>query len=325
MNMFDNYGNDSYPAYNLTCPKVSNVIERYFSSPIISYDKFGNINSFSWDPQDKFNLKLSLGVKVKVLSNSIIYDSKGVKPDKTTSGIKGQRAYNIIDGKSWVCQGTVAENTDSGEWIPLNGSEEEDLPEWIPLSKTKLRSYANLNIDQDSSESEENVHLDEYIWEEDNLFTFVDNGTKEILVAPDMTDKTFKVTFMNFRHEVIYSYDFENSANAEISIGPEVTSLLVEGQFFINTYIVTSDTVTQCSQYGLTIIEDPIKWIFNNYNNVKYIEQTTIQVDMSNAQYIWQPLGDDSNNDYVWIPITNNINSFTASWNPLGRRKRVSQ
>lgn len=318
MNMFDNYGNDSYTAYNLTPPRVSKTVQRYISSPLISYDTDGNIVAFTWDPQDKFSLKLSLGVLISVLPNSIIYTSKGVKPDKYTSGVVGQRAYNTIDGKSWVCKGTVSENTESGDWIPLDEFEEE-LPDWIPLSNTMLKSKARTYYSNplEDVENTATTGIDEYIWEEDNLLTYSTYGTENITIIPDMSDKIFRVTFMNFRHEVIYSYDFEGSATADIQIGPDVTSLLVEGQFFINTYILSDNTVNQCNQYQLTIIENPCKWIFDTSTNVTYITETTIQVDTSNAQYVWEPLGATGDNDYVWIPISNSLSMFNASFRKI--------
>ena len=66
MSMFTKYEDNSYTAYNLTPPKkISQMVETLYS-PIVGYDKYGNIKIFLWDPQDEFKLNLKLGTKIKV-------------------------------------------------------------------------------------------------------------------------------------------------------------------------------------------------------------------------------------------------------------------
>ena len=302
MDMFKNYENNSYTAYNLTEPKISTMTQRYICSPVIGYDKYKNIKCFVWDPKDEFNLNLSLGFKISVFEDSIIYERIGQHPNSSVAGHIGQRAYNIVEGKSWLCKGTLFDTTSAGEWIPIEDTQEENLPEWIPLS-TKLKRVKNIMTNEvvTINNSLENT----YVWEQDNLLTFPKDGNKEIIISPNMENKILQVTFMNFRHEVIYSYEFGNVNNCSIPINLTSTPLLVEGQFFINIYIKDVTGVQQQNQYNVMIIENPNKYI-NSLNNEKYIFTFTIQEDGDNI-FIWEPIITSSDNDYVWIPITSEL------------------
>lgn len=308
MSMFTNYENSSYTAYNLTPPKESNIVRQYLYSPIVGYDNYGNIRSFIWDPEDEFNLNLKLGLKVYVFEDSILYESTNSHPTQYTIGYKGQKAYNLVDGKSWTCKGTLQESLEGDEWIPLSEDIDEDTPEWLPLTMLKTKFFAG-NIDQLDSSVKNELTTDEqqYVWEEDIKLDFPNNGTKEVLVSPNMENKTLLVTFMNFRHEVIYSYTFENSNVASILINKESTPLLVEGQYFINVYVKDSTLIQNSTQYNVTIMENPVKYVevLNNRDenvSYKYKEETTIQEQPDNS-FIWEPLYGSGDNDYVWIPL----------------------
>lgn len=302
MDMFKNYENNSYTAYNLTEPKISTMTQRYICSPVIGYDKYKNIKCFVWDPNDEFNLNLSLGFKISVFEDSIIYEGIGQHPNSFVAGYIGQRAYNIAEGKSWLCKGTLSDTTSADEWIPIEDTQEENLPEWIPLS-TKLKRVKNIMTNEvvTINNSLENT----YVWEQDNLLTFPKDGTKEIIISPNMENKILQATFMNFRHEIIYSYEFGNVNTCSIPINLTSTPLLVEGQFFINIYIKDVTGVQQQNQYNVMIIENPNKYI-NSLNNEKYIFTSTIQEDKDNI-FIWEPILTSSSNDYVWIPITSEL------------------
>lgn len=300
MEMFKNYENNSYPAYNLTSPEVSKSVQKYLSSPIIGYNRYNNIVCFMWDPMDEFTLNLSIGFKINVFNNSIIYNSIGDKPTSTTNGIKGQRAYNVVEGKSWVCKGLTSEFTTPDQWIPIV-SEEKTGPEWVPLNIFNIKVF-NMNTD---ALNEQITTDNEYLWELDNILTFPINGDKEITICPNMQNKTLQVTFMNFRHEVIYTYEFKNTNNCSIQINQKDTPLLVEGQFFINLYIKDETTVTQQIQYPITIMENPNKYIAIPTNKELYIFSKTIQEE-SNEIFSWIPITSQEN-EYVWIPIQSSI------------------
>lgn len=297
MGMFSNYENNSYTAYNLTPPQIKNSIKRYLNSPIIGYDKYNNPKAFIWDPKDEFSLNLSLLLKLPVIENSIIYSTSGLAPTQSTQGIKGQRAYNVVDGISWLCKGTLNENISEGEWTPL---EIENLPEWEGLS----------TLSKNNKENSEDINSELYLWEKDELLTFIENGNKEIDVLPNMANKSVLVTIMNFRHEVIYSYTFENTAYFNIEINKDKTPLLVEGQFFINVYIQDENITQQQVQYNVMIIENPNKYVCNqnDKNFDTYINSYTIQQTESSV-YTWESI-EDMQSEYIWIPIAINGNNI---------------
>lgn len=289
MSMFENYKNNSYTAYNITAPKVSTLTQRYLYSPIVAYDKFHNIKGFVWDPNDKFTLNLNLGIKINILENSIVYENSAQKPDFNTKGVKGQRCYNTADGKSWVCKGTLSDAIDEG-WIPLLSSTAIN-PEWESII-TALKSNPDSN----------NTNTSAFIWEEDSLVTFVKDGTKEIILKPYMNNKSMEVNILNFRHEIIYSYEFDNTDKCQIHIDKDSTPLLVEGQFFINIIVKTEDKEQQFNQYSIMIKENPCKYVQSNDKSI-YIESSTIQPG-GDTDYVWEPLI-NSKDDYIWIPIQN--------------------
>lgn len=307
MSMFEKYGDNSYTAYNLTPKKLSNTIKKVFSSPIVGYDQYGNAKAFIWDPNDVFTLKLSLGSNILVYENSLIYETSGLKPTSTTVGVKGQKAYNTVDGKSWICKGTLKENFSSDDWIPIGNEELEELPDWIPIATRnmllKARTFEEVQAIVEKSE--------QYIWEEDPVLTFPVTGTKSITIIPNMEGKVFSVTLQNFRHEVIYEYQFENTHKCEIFIGKDKTPLLVEGQFFINTCISDDLGTFQQNLYEVTIIENPSKYINITRDDykVQYEFTKTIQPG-GKSDFIWEPIGNSSGDDFVWVPI--NIRKRTS-------------
>lgn len=288
MSMFENYENNSYTAYNITAPKVSTLTQRYLYSPIVAYDKFHNIKGFVWDPNDKFTLNLNLGIKINVLENSIVYDNSGQKPDFNTKGVKGQRCYNTADGKSWVCKGTLSDAIDGG-WIPLLSSTVIN-PEWESIITTS------------KSNPDNNTNTGAFIWEEDSLITFIKDGTKEIILKPYMNNKSIEVNILNFRHEIIYSYEFNDTDKCQIHIDKDSTPLLVEGQFFINIIVKAEDKEQQLNQYSIMIKENPCKYVQSKDKSI-YIESSTIQPG-GDTDYVWEPLTNSKDN-YIWIPIQN--------------------
>lgn len=287
MSMFDKYEDNSYTAYNLTPKKVSKTTQIRFNSPFVGYDSFHNPRMFVWDPEDSFVLKLSYGKNIKVFENDLILTQPGQKPTYITQGIKGQHAYNTVDGKSWLCKGALLDEYNQDEWLPIEESVIKN-PEW---------------------EQEESISPNSYIWEEQEIIKFPTQGTKEILINPYSSDSKFYATLMNFRHEVIYEYEF-SSPTCEIEISKEKTPLLVEGQFFINTYVFNDEMTQQQSQFNITILENPSKYIKDENSQTVYVFGHTVQ-QLEDSGYVWEPIGTTYLNDYVWIPISLNRRKMT--------------
>lgn len=303
MSMFTKYEDNSYTAYNLTPPKkISQMVETLYS-PIVAYDKYGNIKIFLWDPQDEFKLNLKLGTKIRVFENSVLFETSGSKPGEYTIGYRGQKAYNLADGISWTCKGTLKDTIDGDDWIPISGEAGENLPEWIPIND--LMSMLGFEPIDGSSSKPENVHTSEediYVWEQDPQLDFPLEGTKEVLLKPNMKNKTLYITFENFRHEVIYKYEFLEQSEASIQISSKDTPLLVEGQFLISVFVKDSSSIQNIIQYNVTIMENPVKYKKLCTSEYKYKQEVTIQEE-PDTSFIWESLYSSSNNDYVWIPL----------------------
>lgn len=302
MSMFDKYEDNSYTAYNLTPKKVSKTTQIKFNSPFVGYDSFHNPRMFMWDPEDSFTLKLSYGKNIKVFENDLILTQPGLKPTYSTQGTRGQHAYNTVDGKSWLCRGTFLDKYNQDGWLPIEGSDIEN-PEW-----EQIQSIMKISL-QDDEEQEESSLSNSYVWEEQEMLEFPTQGTKEILINPYSCDSKFYVTLMNFRHEVIYEYEF-SSPTCEIEISKEKTPLLVEGQFFINTYVFNDKTTQQQSQFNVTILENPSKYIKDENSSAVYVFGHTVQ-QVEDSRYVWEPIGTTYSNDYVWIPISLNRRKMT--------------
>lgn len=296
MSMFEKYEDNSYTAYNLTPKSVVKSTQLKLTSPIVGYDTYRNPQQFIWDPEDSFTLKILYGKKIKVFDNDLILTQQGQKPSMSTAGVKGQKAYNIIDGISWLCRGIVEDTYNDGEWIPIE-LYRGDNPQWEQLSRTLSKLSKNILVEDEEKESLSSS----YVWEEQNTFEFPTQGTKEILVNPYNENTTFSSTIMNFRHEVIYEYKFDSGV-VEIEISRDKTPLLVEGQYFLNTYVKNNQNVQQQSQFNIMIKENPVKYIQSN-TNTTYQFDYTIQVD-SSSDFIWEPIGNGYSNDYIWIPIS---------------------
>ena len=293
MSMFDNYTSYTYTAYNICPPRITKSVETNFRSPMVGYDCSGNPKSFMWCEEESFNLKLTLDRKIYVLPNSIIYNDSGLEPTINTVGVKGQRAYNTVDRISWICKGTNKDNEDQSEWLPLD---DVDNPEWEQISNRVLFRTDNV----------EDITPTTYIWEKDSNLVYVNNSSKQIDLTYNMTGKTLRVEFLNFRHELIYSYDFMESSKCVIKISKETTPELVQGQFIINTYIVSEDTKYFVYHYNITIVENMLRTQSTRtrgYNKSEvYITTSTIQD--TNDEFIWEPLAtSNTDDDYIWIPI----------------------
>lgn len=115
MGMFDNYGNNSYTAYNLTPPNISRAVLTNYKTPLYTTDKLGNIYRFFWVEGEKFNLKLKATQKIRVPKDSILFTTTKVVPTVDTISIPGGKCYNLADYISWTC--TFVEKTKEGKTI----------------------------------------------------------------------------------------------------------------------------------------------------------------------------------------------------------------
>lgn len=300
MSMFDKYSNNSYTAYNLTPPTTQKQKSLLLNPPYIKYDKRKNPVQMVWDPVDSFSFSINFGKNITVFEDDIIFSAAGQKPTETTSGRKGLKAYNVVEGRSWTCKGTVDDSFAKDEWIPIMGGSSSKLPEWEEVEEPKLMAFTYALFDDAESLEEPNVDEDLWVWEEDEKLDFPQNGTKIIMVSAFNGDTEFECEIQNFRRETLYSYK-KVGVPPIIDVSSLVTPLLVEGQYFIRAITKSGSQIIQQSEIPVTIICNPERYVDSESKNV-YENTFTTQLKYGST-FTWEPLGTVSD-EYVWIPIS---------------------
>ena len=73
------------------------------SKPYEEYDAKGDLVGYSWYQGETLNLEFNIDGEVVVEADAIIYTAHNDAPTVGTKGYVGQRAYNVVDFKSWTC------------------------------------------------------------------------------------------------------------------------------------------------------------------------------------------------------------------------------
>lgn len=111
IDMFTNYQNlsDYYIpnnlSQNISTPKsyTSKLNPIEASKPYELYNARGNLEGYYWYRGDQVVLDFNIDGEFTVEANATIFTSIGEGPTITTEGRLGQKAYNIVDYKSWKC------------------------------------------------------------------------------------------------------------------------------------------------------------------------------------------------------------------------------
>lgn len=114
MGMFLNYHNiaDNYTPNNLICSfpvgkSYTKLDPLKTSKPYEEYDFEGNLIGYFWHYGETLNLEFNIDGEITVESDSIIFSNKGECPNISTQGKVNQRAYNIVDFRSWTCTSVI--------------------------------------------------------------------------------------------------------------------------------------------------------------------------------------------------------------------------
>lgn len=67
----------------------------------------GELIGYKWHENESIALNVNIVGNIDVEDDAIIYSVAGNKPENTTAGAIGQKAYNIIDLKSWTCTAAI--------------------------------------------------------------------------------------------------------------------------------------------------------------------------------------------------------------------------
>lgn len=142
-NMFDNYTNLN-PTYvpnnkNMKLPDNINLVT---SSLKEQRNVKGEFVAWEWNYGDTCQIQFPINHTIKVESNALIYTQTGDAPTTETVGSLGQKAYNTVDMKCWVCN-TLDQSVYN--WIekspfeyPLDGGREITI-----ITET---NFENINI-----------------------------------------------------------------------------------------------------------------------------------------------------------------------------------
>lgn len=121
MGMFTNYENiaNNYIPNNLISSfpvgkSYTKLDPIQASKPFEEYNTKGELVGYSWYHGETINLEFNIDGEVVVESDAIVYTVAGATPSTTTEGKVNQRAYNVVDFRSWTC--VVADDINGYCW-----------------------------------------------------------------------------------------------------------------------------------------------------------------------------------------------------------------
>lgn len=113
MNMFTNYNNipENYVPNNLVCSlpvgkSYTKLDPIQASKPYEEYDAKGELIGYFWRYGETLNLEFNIDGEITVEDDAIVLTSAGQTPDNITGKIL-QKAYNVVDKKSWTCTSVI--------------------------------------------------------------------------------------------------------------------------------------------------------------------------------------------------------------------------
>lgn len=116
MSQFDKFNNttNTYIPDNTSLRIKDKNKELDLNLPKKDYNLKGDFISYSWNKGDTLSLKFSVNKEITVENNALIFEISGESPS-STEGYLHQRAYNLVDIKSWTCN-AISEEFGSS-WI----------------------------------------------------------------------------------------------------------------------------------------------------------------------------------------------------------------
>lgn len=110
---------------DITTNELCNVNHYRGEQPYGDYNALGELDGYYWNYGDTINLSFHIDGELTVESDAIIYSAIGEEPTEETVGEIDQRAYNVVDLKSWTCvsidDGKYTWEKDEEFTYPLDG------------------------------------------------------------------------------------------------------------------------------------------------------------------------------------------------------------
>lgn len=132
MGMFYNYQNiaENYMPNNLInafpCKLTTSKLDPLEASkPFEEYNTKGELTGYFWRQGETLNLEFNIDGEITIESDALIFKSHGAAPTEYTMGKVGQKAYNILDLRSYECvaatsRGKYVWEQDAEFTYPLN-------------------------------------------------------------------------------------------------------------------------------------------------------------------------------------------------------------
>lgn len=73
------------------------------SKPFEEYNTKGELTGYFWRQGETLNLEFNIDGEITLEADAVLLTGKGQSPTDQTLGNIGQRAYNILDLRSWTC------------------------------------------------------------------------------------------------------------------------------------------------------------------------------------------------------------------------------
>lgn len=121
MSMFSNYDDlqDNYTPNNIQPvpqpPCLSNLDPFSINKPFEERNEKGELIGYWWNYGDTVNLEFHVEGNVIIEDDAILYTAYNDGPSISTVGKIGQKAYNVVELKSWTC--TLIRNTSIKEYV----------------------------------------------------------------------------------------------------------------------------------------------------------------------------------------------------------------
>ena len=79
---------------------------------------------------------------------------------------------------------------------------------------------------------------DEYMWLQDDEFTYPEQGKNVFFTLADyIKGKTIRLNIFNFRHEEIYTENFEGNTTIELQINNKLSAKLIKGIYYLDMVV----------------------------------------------------------------------------------------
>lgn len=110
MGMFFNYQSisDNYTPNNLvdafpSCEKKSKLAPADQGHPFEEYNAKGEVIGYFWRQGETLDFEFNIDGEIAIEPDAILMSTVGSCPTEKTMGCPGQRAYNVLDFRSWTC------------------------------------------------------------------------------------------------------------------------------------------------------------------------------------------------------------------------------